>query len=142
MKKQPYYDWDSENGIATCILSDGINIFLGTAQCHPDDKDFISEKTGMLIAEERAFIKSLQHYKNNEIKPELKALNQLYYSIKHSKKYNPKSYEAKMLKRQIKIKEMDLQEVKEMIYTHKGYINKFIADKDEFYERVRNNRAK
>lgn len=140
-RKQPYYDWDNTKGIATCILYDGGTPFIGIAKCHPDDKDFQSEKTGMIIAESRAEINALQHYKNNILKPGLNALNQLYYSMNYSKKYNKKSYEAKMLYRQIKMKESDIQLVKEILDERKKELKQFIDDKDEFYKSVKRNRA-
>lgn len=140
-KRQPYYDWNKEDGIATCILYDGENTFLGLATCHPDDKDFQSEKTGLYIAEARAEIQALKHYKNNVLKPGLNALKQLYYSINHSKQYNKKSYEAKMLYRQIKMKETDIEEVQLIINGRKADLKKYIDAKEEFYQSIKRNRA-
>ena len=59
----------------------------------------LSEKTGNEIAYSRALIEAYNYRRNCIIKPGLKALNQLYYSMKHSKKFNKKSYEMKMLYR-------------------------------------------
>ena len=140
--KQPLYDWNEEEGIATCILYDGDNAFIGIAQCHDDDKDFKNENTGMIIAETRARIKVLQHIKNNELKPELAGLKQLYYSINKSKLYNKKSYEAKMLWRQMKHRERDINIIKDLIDEERTYLNRFIADKDEFYKAVQKNKGK
>ena len=139
-KRKPYYDWDVETGTATCILFDKNNIFMGTATCHPDDIYFMSEKTGMIIAETRAVIKSLQHLKNNILKPELAGLNQFYYSINHSKHFNKKSYEAKMLWRQIKIKEGEIKETENIISQEREFLRDFIKDKDNFYKSVKKNR--
>lgn len=141
-KRQPYYDWNKEEGIATCVLFDGRNPFIGIAKCHPDDADFQSEKTGMIIAESRAEIKALQHYKNNILQPGLDALNQLYHSINKSKNYNKKSYEAKMLYRQIRMKEKDIELIKEVLKQRKQYLKEFIDDKDAFYKSVKKNRDK
>lgn len=140
-KRQPYYDWNEEGGIATCILDDGKNTFLGLATCHPDDEDFQSEKTGLYIAEARAEIQALKHYKNNVLKPGLDALKQLYYSMNHSKQYNKKSYEAKMLYKQMKIKENDIKTVQEIINERKSDLKKYIDDKDTFYKTVKRNRG-
>ena len=139
-KRKPYYDWDAETGTATCILFDKNNIFMGTATCHPDDIDFMSEKTGMIIAETRAVIKSLQHLKNNILKPELAGLNQLYYSVNYSKHFNKESYEAKMLWRQIKIKEGEIKETENIISQEREFLRDFIKDKDNFYKSVKKNR--
>ena len=142
-KMQPIYDWNEEDGIATCILYDNKdNAFIGLAQCHDDDKDFQNQNTGMLIAEMRARIRMLQHIKNNELKPQLEGLKHLYYSINMSKHYNKASYEAKMLWRQMQHKKRDIEIVKELIDTEKKHLNQYIADKDAFYKTVQKNRGK
>ena len=89
MRNKPIYRWNDEMGIATCTLIDNMNnkTYIGKAVCHPDDRDFMTDKAGLTIASSRATIKALQSYKNDELKPGLKALNQLYYSIKHSKHF-------------------------------------------------------
>ena len=77
MKHEPIFNWDEDAGVASCILSDGEKVFTGFAQCHPDDKDMSSEKTGCEIAFRRARINALRGYRD-ELKIKLKALNQLY----------------------------------------------------------------
>ena len=72
--------------------------FTGVAYCHPDDLDFASERTGLFIAESRAIIKVLIFQRDHEIKPALATLNHLYSNMRTSKYYNPKSYEAKMIR--------------------------------------------
>ena len=101
--KQPKFIYDAETNESLCILTDNDNIFVGTASLHPDDAEFASEKFGLGVAHLRASIKALQHYRNNELKPKLKALKQLYYSMNKSKKFNEKSYENIMLQRQIRL---------------------------------------
>lgn len=93
----PKFKWYGEIGKAICQLHTKYGVFGGTASCHPDDKDMMSEKVGCEIAYSRAAINSLKYERDCIIKPSLKALRQLYFSMKHSKKFNPKSYEAKML---------------------------------------------
>ena len=90
-KRKPMYIWDEDTKTATCTLYDQNNSFCGTAKCHPDDEEFMSEKTGLIIAESRAQLEALRHLKNNILKPELAGLEQLYYSINKSKHYNKKS---------------------------------------------------
>ena len=81
------YSWDSATGTATCIIQDKNNTFTGTAHCHENDWDFMSERTGCYIAECRASIARLRHIRDNEIKPQIKALKHFYYTLKHKKKY-------------------------------------------------------
>jgi hypothetical protein len=89
--------YDEKLGLAGCsVIYKGL-VFTGVATCHPDDRDFMSERTGCFIAESRALIKCKQHIKKNEIEPGLAALRQAMSCMKQGKNYNPNSYEAKSL---------------------------------------------
>ena len=85
-------------GSACCIIIYNGFEFVGEAQCHPDDMDMESERTGLCIAEARAMIKVMRFKRDYEIAPQLKILNHLYSNMSTSKYFNPKSYEAKMLR--------------------------------------------
>lgn len=136
MKHEPIFNWDEDAGVASCILSDGEKVFTGFAQCHPDDKDMSSEKTGCEIAFRRARINALRGYRD-ELKIKLKALNQLFYSMNRSYKFNEKSYENKMLQRQIRMIDFDLTTTKEMIATEEQSLRQYLSDKDKFYTKTR-----
>ena len=136
MKHEPIFNWDEDAGVASCILSDGEKVFTGFAQCHPDDKDMSSEKTGCEIAFRRARINALRGYRD-ELKIKLKALNQLFYSMNKSYKFNEKSYENKMLQRQIRMIDFDLTTTKEMIATEEQSLRQYLSDKDKFYTKTR-----
>ena len=142
MKRGPFFEWDEETGTATCILVDGENIFVGTATCAPEDRDMISEKTGMHIATYRAKIDYMRHVRDNILKPRLAALKQLYYSINQSKHFNENAYETKMLCRQIYLTNSDLDIVKEEIALTKQELKLYLAEKSNFYKKVRENRLK
>ena len=141
MKNEPIFNWDEETGIASCILSDGEKVYTGFAQCHPDDEDMKGQKTGCEIAFRRARINALRGYRD-ELKIQLKALNQLYYSMNKSAKFNKKSYENKMLQRQIRMINFDLATTKEMIATEQENLRTYIKEKDEFYKKTRMRRKK
>ena len=136
MKHEPIFNWDEDAGVASCILSDGEKVFTGFAQCHPDDRDMSSEKTGCEIAFRRARINALRGYRD-ELKIKLKALNQLFYSMNRSYKFNEKSYENKMLQRQIRMIDFDLTTTKEMIATEEQSLRQYLSDKDKFYTKTR-----
>ena len=140
MKREPEFYFDENEGISYCAIrtKDG-DAFLGTAKCHPDDRDFMSEKTGCEIALRRAEIEALYSYRK-ELKNGLAALKQLYYSINHSKNFNSKSYEAKMLFRQINQKTEDIDTIKEIIEERNQELKKLIDDKDTFYQITRKHR--
>ena len=137
---KPIFHYDKETGCSTCIIETKYGKFSGTACCHPDDMDMASEKVGCEIAYSRAAIDSLKYERDNIIKPSLKALKQLYYSMNRSKKFNPKSYECKMLKRQIECWEFDLSVINDMINTERTWIRDYINTKEALYQNIRANR--
>ena len=136
MNKQPKVEWDEATKTATCILEDGDKIYCGVAACHPDDYDMCSEKTGCEIAVRRATIEAYRGYKRI-IKERLGALNQYYYSINMSKKFNEKSYENKMLQRQIRFLKDDLATINKLIDSEYENLRTYINEKDKFYKRIR-----
>lgn len=141
MKNEPIFNWDEESGIASCILSDGEKVYTGFAQCHPADEDMKGQKTGCEIAFRRARINTLRGYRD-ELKIKLATLNQLYYSMNMSYRFNEKSYENKMLQRQIRQITFDLATAKEMIATEQENLKRYIKEKDEFYTKTRMRRKK
>ena len=100
----------------------------------------MSEKVGFEIALNRAIIKSLVFERENRIKPSLKALKQLYYSMKHSKNFNKKSYEAKMLWGQIQNWQFDLDTINEIIDRNRKILTDYINTKEALYQNIRNKR--
>lgn len=139
MKNKPIFNWDEENKIASCILTDGEKVYTGIAKCHPEDFDMMSEKTGCEIALRRAKIKVLQEYKR-ELNISLKALNHLYGSMKHSKNFNKNSYEIKMLQRRIRMIKFDLDTTKEIIDMNQKNLKEYIDQKENFYQLIRKRR--
>ena len=57
-----------------------------------------------------------------------------------SKRFNSKSYEANMLKRQIENWEFDLKTIENTIESVQEYIQYYIKTKDELYQHIRKNR--
>lgn len=135
------FNWDEETGMASCILTDKKNnIFLGLAQCHPDDRDMMNQYTGQEIAYRRALLKALRFYKKNELTIKYQALYHYYNIINHSKYSNEQSYEVKMLKRQLTMLKEDINSMKEYIAEEQEKLNEFLRLKEEFYQHIRNNR--
>jgi hypothetical protein len=135
MKTPCYYCTD--DGYATCILDYNGYKFIGEAQCHPEDMDVMSKLTGYNIAEMRATLEFLRYIRDIELGLQLKSLYQLYYSMSHSKNYNKKSYEAKMLYRQINRLETDLAAVKEEIDNVKQTLKKYLEQKEKDHAKIR-----
>ena len=126
-----------EDGNATCTIDYRGLSFVGTATCHADDRDFMNERVGMSIAECRANIKLLRFIRDYEIKPQLKILNHLLNNMKNSKHYNPISYEAKMLRSQIRAIEKELVTINNSIADEQKFLKDYIDGKDKLYQRLR-----
>lgn len=137
MNKQPEYFWSERYGTASCTLFYKQYEFTGIANCHPDDQDMMSKLTGQIIAEMRATIKYLQFIRDCELRPQLKSLYQLYYSMNHSKYFDPKSYEAKMLYRQISMLKEDLTNIKIEIANIRRSLREYINQKEKDHQKIR-----
>lgn len=137
MNKQPEYTWSERYGTATCTLFYKNYEFTGVANCHPDDQDMMSKLTGQTIAEYRATLQYLRFIRDCELQPQLKSLKQLYYSMNHSKYFNPKSYEAKMLYRQINHLTEDLKENKYLIDLTKSELEAYLTTKERDHKQLR-----
>ena len=131
------YSFNKETGASTVEIISGDLGFVGMACCHDDDMDFMSERTGLQIAEARAELDFLRHIRDNELKPAIKVLQHLQDNMKTSKKYNPESYEASMLRRQLAIKKNELAAIKAEIKTLTSFIGGYIAEKDKLYNKLR-----
>lgn len=138
MNKQPQYSWNENTGTAFATIFYKNYTFTGEARCHPDDKDMMSKLTGQTIAEYRATLKYLKFVRDCELQPQLQSLKQLYYSMNHSKYFNPKSYEAKMLYRQINHLTEDLKEIKYLIDLTKKALATYINIKERDHTQLRN----
>lgn len=137
----PQIEWEEDIGLASCTLTDTYDRqYTGTSICHPDDLDMISEKTGCEIAHRRAEIMMLKGYVKNELKPRLRALKQLYYSMNRSQYFNEKSYENKMLQSQIRVIKNELDTTNEIIAELEYDLGRYLDEKEEFYKKIRRHR--
>lgn len=141
MTFKPVFEWDEDTATAFCVFKDKITNkeYTGMAVCHPDDMDMCSKKTGQEIALIRATIEVYKGLRDEYIIEE-KALKQLYFSINKSKKFNPDSYETKMLLHQIQIKSEGIEYAKEMIKEHQKNLKAYLDSKNIFYEYTRKRR--
>ena len=131
MKQETYYDWNENTAtaIVTIFTKNPENKFVGVAACHPDDIPYCKRDVGIHIAEVRAKREIVKYLRDCEIKPALKALTCLQNNMKTSKSYNPKSYEARMLQRQIRFKQDELKATKSII----DDLNQYIRDYSSLY---------
>ena len=141
MKYEPIYTWDSATGTATCTINTGKHKFFAMSRCHPNDMDMCSEKTGYQIAFQKVIIQ-IHKACRDDIKSQICALERLYYSMKHSKQFNPNSYENKSLQRQLHLSKNALTTTNQDIAVEEQNLRTLIKNKDEFYKKIRKNRAK
>ena len=135
------YLYDKDSGVSTYIIEYEGQYFTGIAHCAPEDVDMQNEKTGINIAQRRAIIKLFQ-YRRNELKHKLTALNQLYYSVNKSKKYNSHGYMENMLEHQRQQTQDELNLMKDALKNEQEELKRYIDNKDKFYKRIRANRNK
>ena len=131
------FSWNPDNGVAACELIYKGRAFKGEAHCHLDDYDFQSERTGCFIAECRAELAMLRYRKNCELKPALQALKHTYGLLVQSSKYNPNSYESKVLYKQIQLTNFELITVNNEITTLTQNLETYIKGKEKLYQRMR-----
>ena len=135
------YLYDKDSGVSTYIIEYEGQYFTGIAHCAPEDADMQNEKTGINIAQRRAIIKLFQ-YRRNELKHKLAALNQLYYSVNKSKKYDSHGYMENMLEHQRQQVQDELNLMKDALKDEQQDLQQYLKNKDEFYKRIRTNRKK
>lgn len=138
--KEPYFE-KQDHAYLCGIVDDIGNIFIGEAKCHPDDQDLESELVGYSIASKRAVLRILKHHVKNELRPTLKTFNHLYDSMRQSKHFNYKSYEAKRIYRTIKDIEEEINTFKEMIKNTEEELKEYIISKDNLRTKIREMRA-
>ena len=126
-----------EDDASTAIITYKGRKFTGIAICHPTDKDFSSERVGCCIAEARAYIKLLKFKKECEIKPKKDILTHLYHNMESSTHFNPKSYEGRMVRHQLKAVENELNTVSQEIAEEEKFLTEYIANKEKLYQRLR-----
>lgn len=105
--------------------------FTGVAHCHEDDIPFLSEHTGLTIAEARATIKYLKFKKSCEVGPVLKAIAHMINTLpKH------KSYECTALKKEYLRLVKLYDELNADIKDETQYLKEYIEKKDALHERL------
>ena len=134
---EPIFNYNEHRGTTTCTISDGQNTFIGTARCHPNDRDCMSEYTGCEIAERRCKIKILQHIKNNQIIPQIQAYEHLISTMLNSSHLNPQSYEFKRIKAEYDNLLEEYTKIKNNIKYRQGKLKDYINDKDKMNKYIK-----
>ena len=137
MKQEPKFKYDQEAGVTICQYEDKYGrMFLGTAMCAPEDEDVKSEFTGYSIAEFRAKIDYAKTLKIDKLM-RYEALRDLYYSMQHSSHYNPKSYEARRIKKHYMQALGELKEAKATYRELQAGLRNYIKAKEKIANKYR-----
>ena len=124
------------SGDTWCRLIHKGQEFTGHTRCLPEDEDFWSENVGCFIAETRAIIKQLKHAKK-QLMPGLKALEDFEKTLKCCKNYDPDSFEARRLRKEIYLQKRKINEINSAIKDEQDYLTQYIKGKDKLYNRLR-----
>lgn len=135
----PSFYFDEESGQSLCIIRTKTKTYIGSATCLEADRDMMSEKVGCEIAYHRAAINSLIDYRDT-LKAELSGLKKYYYSVCQSKHFDKNSYMARMLKRQIYMREDDIKTAQKLILDEKNQLKQYLEDKTKLYKKIRSYR--
>ena len=69
-------------------------------------------------------------------------MKEYYFTMNNSKYFNKDSYEVRRLYSHISMLQEELDTTKEQIKKEQNYLQNFMKDKAEFYEKIRRNRKK
>ena len=117
-----------ENVTICTIQNDNGLIFYGEARCHTLDEDKYSERTGEIIAEQRAIINSLR-YCRESIKEIIAQEQHLLNIMEQSKTFGHKDKNYRALKRQWYDHKEQLQYIKDEIASAQNSLKYYIGHK-------------
>ena len=133
-------DWNEELGLAQCVITDFSNGVIlsgyGKAMCHDDDEQWKRASTGKYIAMTRAQIDILRKKRDYELKPSIMAIEHIISTMINSKKYNPNSYEAKRIKKELQNLKDDLNMVNTIINDEQTSLQTYLKTKDELHQKA------
>lgn len=131
----------NNSGYTTCELQYDGKTFIGRANCLDQDMDFWSENVGCFIAEMKAKIKMMR-YMRSKTRKELKVLVDFQKRLECCKNYNPKSFEAKRLRKEIYYYQTEIETITNAIQDTESYLKEYIEGKEKVYQKLRAKRAK
>ena len=129
----------TENGTTICKLQDkSNNIVYGYSFLHPEEPE-ASDFTGEYIATIRAEINYYKLIRKNELLPQVKTLNHLLTCITNtgSKKYNPDSPEAKLIRKQYWMAKSDYEAIGEIIQQLEETLSSYLKGRDKLIGQIK-----
>lgn len=134
------FSYDTDKHLTTCTRNVHNKIYIGQSQCHPHDYDFESKLVGQHYAYTRSMIREMCNIRDN-YKTQLKMLKHVYNIYEQNKDIDLDSIECMVMRRQIKLLERDIQEMKELISTTRKDLRTTMLEKDKLYDKLRAKRA-
>lgn len=129
--------YNPETGESLVVIRNRYGDFFGSAQLHPEDKPFESQFAGCHYAEMRAHISCTKH-RIIEAKAQIKAIENLEKTLMGKRDYNPKSMEAKLIrKRKFELK-AEHKKLKELLANIKKGLKESMTARDEFNKKYSN----
>lgn len=105
--------FNEDTGISHVIIQTPKGTFTGYSKLQEEDRPYVSKYAGCRYAEIKANIKAV-NAEIQEAESQLSAFEKFYNNISESKRFDPESYEARKIRRQI----YELQEkVSELVMT-------------------------
>ena len=136
IKKEYQFD---EDGFASVTIRVADNVFIGTAQCAPEDMEFCSEKTGLAIAETRAMINYFTWVRDIELGQQLKILEHLENGVNAKEKKDKNGY---MIYRAANRCRDEIKFINEYVAAMRKELKDYIESKANLYDKVRARRSK
>lgn len=136
-----HFSYDPETHTTYCEREVKHGKFHGVAKCHPNDWEFESKLVGEYYAYTRSMLEELSANRE-ELRAQLKGLKHLYNILEQNPRVHYDSIECYTIRRQMKLMERDLADIRDLIKTTKQELYEYMRAKDEFYKKLRKERAK
>ena len=129
MDKHTKFSYSPDGHITVCERRIHNQVFRGVAKCHPADWDFESKLVGEHYAYMRSMIQEIASRRDAK-KEELKALKHLYNILEQNPKVSRESIECYTIRRQIKVIEEEIEDLREHLGAIIEEIEEEYAGKD------------
>ena len=134
------FTYDTDKHLTTCTRNVHNKLYIGQSQCHPHDYDFESKLVGEHYAYTRSMIKEMCAIRDT-YKTQLKMLKHVYNIYEQSATIDINSQECMVMRRQMRLLERDISEMKELISETRQDLRSTMLEKDKLYAKLRERRA-
>lgn len=120
-----YRQFDKETGVALVTIKDKFGVAEGRAKAHEEDRDLLSEFTGLQIAQFKAEIKRAKNRKNASKENLRKARNEVIRAFNHYQSRIKRQSELELeFENYLKEKEIFRKKYRKMKFREAGGIDK------------------